>query len=212
MIAPAISPNGKPQRKQLSSQLDRLDGIIDCLADALPDAVASATREGTRQAMQAVLTELLTHPEVLAQLRAALTVSPEPIPTSMPVPTVETQPKPSFFQRIKSTVRKGVQHVVNSVTAIAGTVHEKLRSTKARVLTTVAPLVATARIVGKAMPLPRFVMVAGIVSVVVAVLSYVLPHSVSAIVSGLGGAWAALSLQVGIWFKRSTQALGFASN
>jgi len=40
--------NGRPQRKQLSDQLDRLDTMIDCLSDALPQAVADATREGTR--------------------------------------------------------------------------------------------------------------------------------------------------------------------
>ena len=31
--------NGKPQRKQLSDQIDRLDTIIDALADAPPEAV-----------------------------------------------------------------------------------------------------------------------------------------------------------------------------
>lgn len=39
---------GRPQRKQLSDQLDRLDGIIDCLADGLNEAVAGAVRDGTQ--------------------------------------------------------------------------------------------------------------------------------------------------------------------
>ena len=45
--------NGKPRRKQLADQLDRLDGIIDALAEGLNGAVADAAREGTRQAVKA---------------------------------------------------------------------------------------------------------------------------------------------------------------
>ena len=55
--------NGKPQRKQLSHQLDRLDRIIDAMVEGLPEAVADATRDGTRQAIRDVLTEVLTDPD-----------------------------------------------------------------------------------------------------------------------------------------------------
>ena len=40
MSTSTTGPNGKPGRKQLSDQLDRLDGIIDCLAGGLSEAVA----------------------------------------------------------------------------------------------------------------------------------------------------------------------------
>ena len=39
---PETTTNGKPKRKQLSEQLDRLDGIIDVLAEGLNKAVADA--------------------------------------------------------------------------------------------------------------------------------------------------------------------------
>ncbi len=44
--------NGRPPRKQLGDQLDRLDSILDVLADALPQAVADACKEGAKQAMK----------------------------------------------------------------------------------------------------------------------------------------------------------------
>lgn len=73
--------NGKPQRKQLSQQLDRMDGIIDCLADALPEAVADACRDGAKAAVQKAVTDLFTRPEFLARFaelaaRSAQTVAP----------------------------------------------------------------------------------------------------------------------------------------
>src|SRR5690349_280989 len=54
-------------RKNLASQLDRLDQILDGLADGLNEAVAGAVRE----ALQAVLAELLPKLELLAQAQAA---------------------------------------------------------------------------------------------------------------------------------------------
>ncbi|MCE9562625.1 MAG: hypothetical protein K8U57_11300 [Planctomycetes bacterium] len=35
-MAATATMNGKPQRKQLADQLDRLDSIIDALAEGLP--------------------------------------------------------------------------------------------------------------------------------------------------------------------------------
>ena len=52
MTAQSTMVNGRPQRKQLSEQLDRLDSIIDGLCDGLPEAVAAAAREGTRVAVK----------------------------------------------------------------------------------------------------------------------------------------------------------------
>ena len=60
--------NGKPQRKQLADQLDRLDGIIDALAAGLNQAVADAAREGTRLAVKDAIVEIMTNPELRALL------------------------------------------------------------------------------------------------------------------------------------------------
>jgi hypothetical protein len=46
----------------------------------------------------------------------------------------------------------------------------------------------------------------------VAILSYALPHTASAVVSGIGGACTAMCVQVGAWFKRYANALGFNFN
>ena len=68
----ATVQNGRPQRKQLSDQLDRLDGIIDALADGLNKAVADAAREGSREAVKEILTEPLTNPDILTMIRSTV--------------------------------------------------------------------------------------------------------------------------------------------
>ncbi|HEX4613221.1 MAG TPA: hypothetical protein VH092_33855, partial [Urbifossiella sp.] len=71
--------NGRPARRQLSDQLDRMDTIIDALAEALPEAVADATREGARQAVRDVIIELVTNPELRAMI-SGLTPAGPPAP------------------------------------------------------------------------------------------------------------------------------------
>ncbi len=56
-------PN-RPQRKQLSDQLDRMDSIIDDLAEGLPEAVTAACKEGAREAVQEGIFELTELPSV----------------------------------------------------------------------------------------------------------------------------------------------------
>lgn len=109
--------NGKPQRKQLSEQIDRMeqqlarqDSILDGLSDALNEAVANAAKEGVREAVQGAVMELLTNPE----LRNALY-------------QVSTQPveKPSIWQRVKSAARSVVTGVKQTVQAIGSAVATK---------------------------------------------------------------------------------------
>ena len=113
--------NGKPQRKQLSHQLDRLDRIIDALVEGLPDAVADATRDGTRQAIRDVLTDVLTDPDVVARLRATLlSASPPPVRTTAPgeTPVPPSSPKSDRFARLKAALRGGWQTVTAEVKTI----------------------------------------------------------------------------------------------
>ena len=44
MTTTAPVANGRPQRKLLSEELDRLDSIVDSIAEGLPMAVAAAAR------------------------------------------------------------------------------------------------------------------------------------------------------------------------
>src|SRR5947209_14761612 len=64
-------------RKNLASQLDRLDGILDGLADGLREAVVTAVKEAVglavQEAVRAVLTEVLTNPDLLDKLRGRTT-------------------------------------------------------------------------------------------------------------------------------------------
>src|ERR1700674_2039771 len=89
------STNDSP-RKNLASQLDRLDGILDGLADGLNDAVASAVKPAVavavQEAVRGILTEVLTNTDLLAQLRthiglttaAEITPAPQPHPVKRP--------------------------------------------------------------------------------------------------------------------------------
>src|SRR3954466_12236127 len=96
MTMTATVPNGKPQRKQLSDELDRLDNIIEGLANGLPEAVAEACKEGARQAIRDALIEVLTNPELRGLLAK---VSVAPTNTSTPASS-----KPSLWSRIKARV------------------------------------------------------------------------------------------------------------
>jgi hypothetical protein len=78
-----VNTNG--QRKTLASQLDRLDTILDTLDQGLQEAVASAVQEAVsvavREAIKGLVTEVLTNPDLLAQIRALLIVKNTPKPT-----------------------------------------------------------------------------------------------------------------------------------
>ena len=50
----ANTTNGRPARKQLADQLDRLDSVIETMGSGLNAAVADACREGTRAAVREV--------------------------------------------------------------------------------------------------------------------------------------------------------------
>jgi len=105
--------NGKPTRKQLSDQLDRLDGIIDVLADALPQAVADACKEGARQAMKEAMLELLSNPDVRRLLTG--TTAPPPIPFQPPPP----DPRPNWWEQVKEKVRQVKDAAVRRAKAAA---------------------------------------------------------------------------------------------
>jgi hypothetical protein len=188
--------NGKPARKQLADQLDRLDGIIDCLADRLPEAVADATREGARQAVRDVILELLTNPELrtlIAGLAPAAqpAVAPEPSITPTSPPAEAAPAKSEFWGRVKEKCKNVKDATVR-----------KCRAAKTAV-------VNTARSLSAIMPLKKMLLVGAGVGVAVAAVSYVCPHTVSAAVSGVCGAATAVAVQVGRWFRRSAGLFGF---
>jgi hypothetical protein len=72
-------------RKSLSEQIDRLDKILDGLAEALNGAVADAVTQAVslavKEAVQTVLIEVLSNPDLRAQLQGSA-VAPIPAGTN----------------------------------------------------------------------------------------------------------------------------------
>src|SRR6187397_2744675 len=95
MTAQATLANGRPQRKLLSEQLDRLDSVIDGLCDGLPEAIAAAAREGTRAAVKDSILEVMTNPELRALFQNSATVAP-----AAPAPSEPVVTGPSLWTRI----------------------------------------------------------------------------------------------------------------
>jgi hypothetical protein len=171
--------NGKPTRKQLGDQLDRLDGIIDVLADALPQAVADACKEGAKQAVKDALLELLGNPDVRILLAGGVAPPPPPTPTSPPV-----DPKPSWWGRLKEKVKALKDAVV------------------ARTRTAAIAVALTARTLTAVLPLKRIALVAGAVGLTVGIVSLVCPPLVAAAVTAVGGAVASATAQVSGLLRR----------
>ena len=183
--------NGKP-RKQLSDQLDRLDGIIDLLAEGLPQAVADAAREGTRQAVKDAIVEILSNPDLRAML-TPLAPTPSPQPVYAPPPVPEAVPAgPSVWSRMR-------EKVASARTAVA----EKCKSAVTTVTT-------AARTLNSIVPLKRIAIIGTAAGAVVATVSYAAPHSVSAVIAGIGGAATAVAVQVGAWVRKSARLFGLA--
>jgi len=200
--------NGKPQRKQLSQQLDRMDGIIDCLADALPEAVADACRDGAKAAVQQAVTDLFAHPEFLARFaelaaRSAQTVAP--VALAVPVPATHTPPanaRPSSWERMKAKLREWKA-------AVTGGVRTATDAVKAGVRSAAGTVAATARTLSNTLPVRRIVTVAVGVGLFTAAVCYLCPHWLSAVIGGAGAACTATAVQVGSWLRRSVSLFRF---
>ena len=80
----ATMTNSRPERKQPSDQLDRLDSILDGLADALNESVRDASRAGVREAVKEAVVELLTSADLRSALHQASALDVEPKPLSLP--------------------------------------------------------------------------------------------------------------------------------
>lgn len=181
MSATMTMVNGRPPRKQLSEQLDRLDSIIDALAEGLPAAVAAAAREGTQQAVKDAIVEIITNPELRGLMQSITPAVPPPAPAATEPPPAA----PGAWCRLKAKL-------ADARAAIA-----------ARYQTAKESVTTTTRTLSTLMPLRRIVLVAVGVGVVAAVLGYTAPAGVAAVIAGVGGMVSALVAQVGTWFRRT---------
>jgi hypothetical protein len=193
----ATASNGRPQRKQLSDQLDRLDGIIDTLAEGLNSAVADAAREGSRQAVKEIVTELLTNPDILSMIRtAALGSFPLPMrandsdtPASSPIPA------------------RPAGRIASAVSAVATTAS----SAVCRLTTTIRNLwtsvVNTVSAVRHNPQLQKMLVLGTTVGLATAVLATT-NHTIAAALSGFGAAATVVSVQVHGWLRGIRHRLG----
>jgi len=189
--------NGRPQRKQLGDQLDRLDSIIDALAEGLPGAVADACRDGARLAVKDAIIEILSNPE----LRAMLTpMRPEPVVT--PPPPAPEPKRPGLWSRIKAQIAA----VRNSVTGATTKAKESVTS---RFKAARSAAAAVANVTGEAFPVQRVGLVALGLGVVVGVSCLLVPQTAAAVVGGVGAAFTAVGVQTGHWLKNAASRLGF---
>jgi hypothetical protein len=104
----ATLTNSRPERKQLSDQLDRLDSILDGLADALNESVREASRAGVREAVKEAVVELLTSTDLRTALHQAS--------------ALEVEPKPSRWNRLKEKIRHTAERVKAGVARAAAAV------------------------------------------------------------------------------------------
>ncbi len=196
-MSSATATNGKPQRKQLADQLDRLDSIIDALAEGLNGAVADAAREGTRVAVKEIVTELLTNPE----LRALLVPPPASAPTAVPGTERRSASTKGVWSRIASTAAV----CGGAATAVAG----RAKASAARRCAAAREAVAAVgRATGEALPVRRVLVVGLAVGALVGVGCVLAPHAVASAVGGVGAAVAAVGAQVGQWLTRAARRIG----
>jgi hypothetical protein len=190
----ATTSNNRPQRKQLSEQLDRLDSMLDGLSDGLNSAVAEATREGTRLALKDALVEIMTDPALRAKLHQA--TGPEPVDES-------ASAKPGILERATGGMRRMSEAICRGTAKLM----ESGRAQAKSLARTASEGVKAARALGS---LKNLALVGIGVGVTVGVVALVAPHAVAAGLSGLCGGTAAVAVQLGRWTRRTLGALAAA--
>jgi hypothetical protein len=192
--------NGRPQRKQLSDQLDRLDSIIDTLAEGLNQAVSDACKEGTRQAVRDVLIELASNPE----LRAMFT-SLAPAPAVAPNTQAPPAPKgPGVWNRLKAKIAAARAAAARAAAAAKEAVIRRCAVAGEAV-------VALGRMTGETLPVRRVVLVGLGVGLLVGAACLVVPQTTAAVVSGVGAACTSVAVQTGQWLTRAARRVGLLS-
>ena len=179
--------NGKPQRKQLADQLDRLDGVIDALGDGLSQAVADACRDGARAAVREVLRELIANPDLLAAVR------PTPVPvlatTPSDAPSPPAPPKASFWDRVKATAKRAGD-------AVTGAARTLTRAVEGAVI---KPVADALKLTGTT----RAVVAVGLgVGLTAGAVSLLCPAWVAAVLAAGAGASAVAAAHVGAAMNR----------
>ena len=187
--------NGRPQRKQLCDQLDRLDGIIDTLADGLSDAVRDAVKEGTATAIQQILHDALTNPATRELLRQTLGAESKPADATATSPPTAMTRKASFLARCKGVVVTAAR----TVAAIPGKLF-------ARAKTLARKVKGLTRRLNIAWQLKKAAVLGLGIGVAVAAVS-LWSHPLASVLSGIGAAATAFAVQLGLWCRATARQL-----
>ena len=186
----ATTTNGKPQRKPLADQIDRLDDILDGLADTLNGAAADAAREGARLAVKEAIFEVLTNPELRGLIARPHTAAPPAAPG----------PLPSVWAKLKTRLAALRARAVKAIKPAVEAAAAKCRAAK--------PALATARsLLGVAWRFKRVALTGLGVGLATTAASYLAPHPGSAALTGVGGTLSALALQGGLWVRATAKRL-----
>jgi hypothetical protein len=184
--------NGRPQRKQLADQLDRLDALLDGLSEGLMGAITDSVRDGTRLAVKDAIVEILTDPALRAKLTQAAGA-----PAAAPAPVASP---PGFWERMKN----GAVNAVTSVGRKLAGLWRKSQQVAEVVVEKVRNPMWILRWIGD---LKRLVTIAAATALIVATVSFLAPHVVSAALSGIAGGVAAVAVQASRWTRRAIDAL-----
>jgi hypothetical protein len=130
-MANTMNTNGRPMRKSLAEQLDRLEGVIENLADGLNQTVAEVVKEAVtvavQQAIQGVVQAVVANPGLLRQLTGQVNTTPGSTP----------EPKPSRLKKawqwlrtkLGSTsivIKERMRRLGNSIRTKLGSIRLKL--------------------------------------------------------------------------------------
>lgn len=184
--------NGRPRRKQLSDQLDRLDTIIDALAEGLNKAVADAAREGTRLAVKDAILEILANPELRSLIAAPVAPNAQPAAERAP-------PEPGASSGLRGMIAAVPVAIGHSVRNATGAATRRLRefghgfTSVLQTLTAAVPRV------------PAIVLGTGVVALLVCAAG---PHVVTTAVGAACVAVVAAAAAIGSRLRRAVRWLG----
>lgn len=195
MTATMNGNQSRPQRKQLSEQLDRLDAILDGLSEGLNEAIADAARTATRMAVKDAVVELLTDPELRAKLHHASAAHDASAPATPPTPA-----RPSMLSRLLSGAKA-------TIAAIKQTMSRAAQGVANRIRTTWANARAGVRFVGELTDLRLLVGLGLAIGIAAGVGTFFAPHEVAAAASGISSGVAAAVVQLGIAARRALRAV-----
>jgi hypothetical protein len=178
--------NGRPQRKQLSDQIVRLETLFDGLVEGLNDAIADACKEGTRTAVKEAITEVLAHPDLRAEIRPPVT-GPATTPS-----------RPSFWSRIKAKVAELKAAVARLATLAESAITARCWTVGDSVTTTTRTLGAAWRV--------RQLLLAGL-GVAIVAATHAAPHAIVTAVTGAYAVCVAAAVAAWLWVRERTRRL-----